>query len=143
MATTAEAVFESMRDQWLGPPGELSGDHLTDDVIVEIPFAAPGRPTRFVGKRHFLEAVNPQRAALQVRFDECRTTAVHHTTDPDTIIVEYELAGTSLKTNRQHTAAFIAVLTVRGGKVALWREYQNTMAILQALEDQPDIRQPS
>jgi ketosteroid isomerase-like protein len=140
MATTAEALFEHMRDQWLGRPGELSGDYLADDVIVEIPFAAPGRPTRFVGKRHFLEFANPQRAALPIRFDACRTTAVHHTADPDTVIVEYELTGTSLKTDREHTAAFIAVLTVRGGKIALWREYQNTMAILQALEDQPAIR---
>jgi uncharacterized protein len=30
-------------------------------------------------------------------------------------------------------AAFIGVLTVRDGKVALWREYQNTLAIQQAL----------
>ena len=31
------------------------------------------------------------------------------------------------------TAAFIGVLTARDGKIALWREYQNTMAIQQAL----------
>ncbi|WP_433411421.1 nuclear transport factor 2 family protein [Microtetraspora malaysiensis] len=65
--------------------------------------------------------------------DACRATVVHDTQDPETIIVEYELTGTSTKTNRQSTAAFIGVLTVRDGKVVLWREYQNTLAIMQAI----------
>ncbi|MGW0431768.1 nuclear transport factor 2 family protein [Micromonospora sp. NPDC003197] len=102
-------------------------------MIVEIPFARPGHPSRIVGKQEFLAFANPQRAALPVHFDECHTTAVHDTTDPNTIIVEYELTGTLTTTGQQPTAAFIGVLTVRDGKVARWREYQNMLAILQAL----------
>lgn len=131
--TTPHAVFERMRQTWLGEPGPLTGEDYADDVIIEAPFAPPGRPTRIVGRQRFLDFANPQRAALPVRFDDCRTTAVHETADPDTIIVEYELTGTVTTTNQQHTAAFISVLTVHNGKVTRWREYQNTLAIMTAL----------
>jgi hypothetical protein len=132
-AATPREVFQRMQQHWLGRPVALSGDDLADDVIVEVPFAAPGHVTRFAGKQEFLAFANPQRAALPVRFDECRTIAIHDTTDPDTIVVEYELTGTSMKTDVQSTAAFISVVTVRDGKVVLWREYQNTLAIMRAL----------
>jgi ketosteroid isomerase-like protein len=133
MVMTPREVFQQTQQQWLGRPTPLTGEHLADDVIIELPFAAPGQPARFEGRQGFLDFANPQRAALPVHFDECRTTAVHDTADPDTIIVEYELTGTLIETNQQHTAAFVCVLTVRDGKVTRWREYQNTLAILQAL----------
>jgi uncharacterized protein len=133
MTTTPREAFDRMRQQWLGHPMPLTGEDLADDVTIEIPFAPPGRPTRIEGKREFLDFANPERAGIPVRFDECRTTAIHETTDPETIIVEYELIGTSTKTDQQHTAAFIGVLTVHDGKVTLWREYQNTLAITHAL----------
>ncbi|HVV24595.1 MAG TPA: nuclear transport factor 2 family protein [Pseudonocardiaceae bacterium] len=133
MTATPRAAFDRMRDRWLGFPTALTGDDFADDVIIETPFAPPGRPTRIEGRQRFLDFANTERAALPVRFDACRTTAVHETTDPDTIVVEYELSGTSTRTDQRHTAAFIAVLTVHDGKVTLWREYQNTMAIMRAL----------
>lgn len=132
MPSTPRDLFEQMRQQWFGPAPALTGDFLADDVIVESPFAAPG-PHRIVGRQQFLDFANPQRAVFPVRFDACRTTAVHDTTDPETIVVEYELTGTSTTNGRQATAAFIAVLTARDGKIALWREYQNTLAIQHAL----------
>lgn len=133
MTTTAREMFARMQQDWLGPLDAMTGDHLADDVIIEMPFAAPGRPTRYAGRQEFLEFANLQRAVMPVRFDECRTLAIHDTDDPDTIVVEYEMTGTLTTTNQQSSAAFIAVLTVRDGKVARWREYQNTLAIMQAL----------
>ncbi|GIG88253.1 nuclear transport factor 2 family protein [Plantactinospora endophytica] len=132
MPSAPRDLFEQMRQQWFGQVAPLTGDLLADDVIVEIPFAAPG-PYRIQGKQQFLDFVNPQRAAFPVRFDACRTIAIHDTTDPDTIVVEYELTGTSTRTDRRATAAFVGVLTARDGRIALWREYQNTVAIQQAL----------
>jgi ketosteroid isomerase-like protein len=102
-------------------------------VVIEIPFAPPGRPNRFVGRQEFLAYANPQRAAMPIRIDSYETLAVHETADPDTIVVEYELTGTHLLTNKQATAGFIGVLTVADGKIKRWREYQNTLAMMQAL----------
>ncbi|MEV3920343.1 nuclear transport factor 2 family protein [Actinomadura coerulea] len=133
MPATPRDLFQQMRQRWLDHPASFIGDLLTDDAVVETPFAPPGHPTRFEGRQRFLDFAAPQRAALPLRFDDCRTIAVHDTLDPDTIVVEYELTGTNTKTAEQSTAAFIAVLTARDGKVARWREYQNTLAIMQAL----------
>jgi uncharacterized protein len=132
MTSTPRDLFAQMRQQWFGQAEPLAGDLLADDVIIENPFA-PAGPHRLEGRQQFLEYVNPQRATFPVRFDECRTIAIHDTTDPDTIVVEYELTGTSTRTGRAGTAAFIGVLTARDGRIALWREYQNTAAIQQVL----------
>jgi uncharacterized protein len=133
MSTTPHEMFQLMLQRWLSQSAGLTGDDLTDDVIVEMPFAPPGRPKRIEGRQPLLDHITPQRAAFPVRFDAGRVLAVHDTTDPDTIVVEYELTGTSLKTNKQSSAAFISILTMHDGKIALWREYQNTHAIMQAL----------
>jgi uncharacterized protein len=133
MHSTPRDLFEQMRQQWFGRATALTGELLADDVVMEAPFAPPGHPTRIEGRQRFLDIANPQRAVFPVRFDDCRTVAIHDTTDPSTIVVEYELTGTSTRTDRQATAAFIGVLTVRDGKIALWREYQNTLAIQRAL----------
>jgi ketosteroid isomerase-like protein len=133
MEPTPREVFQRMQQQWLGPPAALTGDYLADDVIIEMPFAPPGQQNRFEGRQQFLEFANPRRAAFPARLDECRTIAVHDTTDPSTIVIEYELTGTSTKTNQRSSAAFIAVLEVHDGKVTRWREYQNVVAIQQAL----------
>jgi uncharacterized protein len=132
VSSTPRDLFERMRQQWFGHTDPLTGDLLADDVVIESPFAAGG-PHRVEGRQQFLDFANPRRAVFPVRFDACRTTAIHDTTDPDTIVVEYELTGTSTTTDRQATAAFIAVLTARNGKIARWREYQNTLAIQQAM----------
>lgn len=131
--TTPRAAFDQMRQRWLDHNAVLTGEDLADDVTIETPFAPPGRPTRIEGKQRFLDFANAQRAALPVRFDACRTIAVHETTDPETIVVEYELTGTSTRTDQRHSATFIGVLTVHDGKIRLWREYQNTLAIMRAL----------
>lgn len=133
MTARPREVFQRIQQQWLGQPGALAGDDLTEDVVVEFPFAAPGRPQRFEGRQQFLDFANPQRAVLPVRFDACETRAIHETADGNTLVVEYELTGTSTKTNQQTTAAFVAVLTFREGRIAHWREYQNTLALAQAL----------
>ncbi|MES9541165.1 MULTISPECIES: nuclear transport factor 2 family protein [unclassified Actinomadura] len=133
MQATPREMFQRMQQRWLGHPTTFIGDLLADDVVIETPFAPLGRPTRFEGRQRFLEFAEPQRAALPVRFDACRTLAVHDTADPNTIVVEYELTGTNTTTSKQSTATFIGVLTIRDAQITLWREYQNTLAIIQAL----------
>ena len=61
----------------------------------------------------------------------CREIAVHETADQSVIVVEYELSGTLR--GEPAAAAFIAVLEVRDGKIVLWREYEDALAITAAL----------
>ncbi|AGL17460.1 nuclear transport factor 2 family protein [Actinoplanes sp. N902-109] len=130
---TPREIFDRMCAQWLANQPTFTAELLADDVVIETPFAAPGRPTRIDGRQRVLEYTRASRAAFPVRFDDCRTIAVHDTADPDVIVVEYELAGTHTTTGLTATAPFIAVLRTRDGKLAHWREYQHTLAIAQAV----------
>jgi ketosteroid isomerase-like protein len=130
-------VFEQMQQRFLANTVGLDGDRLADDVVIETPFAPPGRPRRTVGREAFLAGAVPGRAALPFHFDECRVVAVHDTADPEVIVVEYELGGTVIPGGERRSAAFIGVLRVRDGLITHWREYQDTFAIARALAQLP------
>lgn len=55
------------------------------------------------------------------------------------IIAEYDLAGTVTTTGQPATASFIAILTVRDGKIVHWREYQDTLGMAAALGQLPAL----
>lgn len=131
-------VFEQMQRFWLGSGG-AEMDLLAEDVIVEEPFAPPGRPRRFEGREQFLAFAAPQQATFPVRFEQVRNVVIHETTDPEVIVVEYELVGVVTTTGRRGTAPFIGVLRVRNGKAVHWREYQNVPAIAAALGQLPAV----
>jgi len=132
-------IFARMRQQWLSNAVDPMGSLLADNAVVETPFAPPGRPRRFEGREEFLAFAQAGRAGLPVRFEECREIAVHDTADPEVIVVEYELSGTVTTTGRRAAAPFIGVLRVRDGQVAGWREYQDAVAIAQALGQLPAL----
>jgi ketosteroid isomerase-like protein len=133
-------IFARMQQQWLGGAAEAMGSLLADDVVIETPYAPPGRPRRFQGRDEWLAFARAARAATPpLRFDECRNVVVHETTDPEVIVVEYELAGTVTTTNVHAAACFIGVLRVRDGRIAHWREYQNVLAIARALGQLPAL----
>lgn len=132
-------VFDRMRQGWLGN-AEFDGDLLAEDAVIEVPFAPPGRARRIEGRAEFLAMVARERGSMPVRLEDVRDVVVHETADPEVIVVEYEIAGTVTTTGRRAAAAFISVLRVRNGKVAHWREYQNTLAMAEALGQLPAMR---
>jgi uncharacterized protein len=126
-------VFEHLQRAWLGEVSDLTDGLWAEDVIVETPFAPPGRPQRWQGREEFSAFAAATRAALPVRLEEVRNVVIHQTTDPEVLVVEYELAGTVTTSGRHASASFIGVLRARNGQIVHWREYQNTLAMAEAL----------
>jgi ketosteroid isomerase-like protein len=124
-------VIDRMGASWTGGPGAWD-ELLADDVVIEAPFARGG-PQRWVGREEWLAFAVPSRARFPVRLDRFTKLAVHETLDPQVAVVEYELGGVVESTGQRSTARFIGVLRVRDGRIAAWREYQDTYAIQQAL----------
>jgi ketosteroid isomerase-like protein len=123
-------LYERMKQNWLGALTTLDEELWADDVVVETPYS--GR--RFEGRDAWLEYARAGRANLPpVRFEQVREIAVHETKDPEVLVIEYELTGVAVETGRRGTGRFIAVLRVRGGKIALWREYQDVDAMRETL----------
>jgi ketosteroid isomerase-like protein len=130
---TPTEIFDGMRARWLANLPTYDVDSLTDDVVIETPFAAPGHPTRTEGKQRVIEYTQAGRAQFPFQFDDCRNVVVHETADPEVIVVEYELVGTHMTTGVTASAPFIGVLRIRDGRLAHWREYQHTLAIAHAV----------
>jgi ketosteroid isomerase-like protein len=132
---TPREVFDRMREHWITNEVTFDDDSLSEDVLLEMPFAAPGRPGRIRGRAAVLAFVRAGHANLPFRFDDCRVLAVHDTADPAIIVVEYELAATMTATGVSAAATFIGVLTVHEGRISGWREYQNPLAMAWALQE--------
>lgn len=137
--TTPRQVFAAMCRHWLDHGGLGDSGLLADDAVIEAPFAPPGRPARYTSREEFLTATAAERANFPIRFEDVRDVVVHDTADPEVIVVEYTLAGVHTGTGRRASAPFAGVLRVRDGRIALWREYQNTLAIAAALGRVPDL----
>lgn len=130
-------VYRQMQEAVLREDGPtlLPADLLADDVVVETPFSLPGA-RRYEGRENWLAfyASRP----LPFRFDEFREITTRETADPEVLVVEYEFTGTVTTTGLAASAAFIAILRVRDGKILHWREYQDVMGIAQVLSLRPE-----
>ncbi|GAB3461155.1 nuclear transport factor 2 family protein [Actinophytocola sediminis] len=129
--TDTTAFANRVADYFLGH-GE-NHELWAEDLVIESPFARTDRQRRYVGRQKFLDATRESREALPVRFEEFRDVTVHDA--GETLVIEYELAGTVLTTGKKASARFIAVARVRGEQVTHWREYPDTQAITEALGD--------
>lgn len=138
----ARDVFARLVEDWLGNPAARSfpGNLLADDVVVEMPLAPTGWPTRVEGREQFVALSEAGRRATPLRFHACRDVIVHDTVDPTTVLVEYRLEGTVTTTGASVTAPVMALLHIHDGRIRQWREYQNVAALLPA---GPPKRRPS
>ena len=131
---SAREAFGRFQQEILCQSPDLTPGLYAEDIVVEIPFARAGMPTRLEGVEQFGALARAGRAALPVRFEEFRDVTIYDTADPAVIIVEYELAGTVTTTNRSSSAKFIVVMSVdERGRITHWREYSDHQAIADAL----------
>ncbi|MDN3241771.1 nuclear transport factor 2 family protein [Glycomyces tritici] len=130
-------VYRRMQEAVLSEHGPtlLPAELLAADIVVETPFSPPGM-RRHEGREAWLAfyASRP----LPFRFEAFREITTLETADPEVLVVEYELTGTVTTTGLAGSAAFIAILRVRDGEILHWREYQDVMAITQALSLRPE-----
>ncbi|NTX07512.1 nuclear transport factor 2 family protein [Myxococcus sp. CA051A] len=130
-------VYQRMQEALVGDGATLlPAELLAEDVVVETPFSPPGM-RRHEGREAWLAFYRARSAVLPVRFEQFRELATHQTHDPEVIVVEYELAGTVTTTGLRASATLIGVLRVRDGLIQHWREYQDILAISEALKLTP------
>ncbi|MGW6603205.1 nuclear transport factor 2 family protein [Streptomyces sp. NPDC055036] len=97
-----------------------------EDGLMEFPFAPDGWPRRLEGK----EAI----AAYMRHYDhvdlhDFPDLRIHQTTDPQTIVVEMRGVGRWVESDAPFDTTYIAVVTVRDGHIASYRDYWNPLAV--------------
>jgi ketosteroid isomerase-like protein len=70
--------------------------------------------------------------AFGLKYERYRTHAIHDTGDPETIVVEQEVLGTSASAG-EFVLPNIVVLTARNGQIARLRDYVSIPAAAAAM----------
>ena len=102
-----------------------------EDGILEFPFAARGYPPRLDGRAAVADYLRGYPDVLDVR--EIPAKMLHQTDDPDVVIAEFEAAGIVVATGQPYTMRYIAVITVRDGEIARYRDYWSPLAATEAM----------
>jgi ketosteroid isomerase-like protein len=103
-----------------------------EDAVHEYPFTRQGLPSRLEGRDEIVNWIAAGWQANALKYERYRTIAIHDTGDPDTIVVEQEVTGTSATTG-EFTLPNIVVLTARDGRIAHLRDYVNLLAAAAAI----------
>jgi len=109
-----------------------------EDVVIEMPFAAPLFPTRRTTTREELRAQFARPSGrTYTRVDNVR---ILESSDPDVAIIEYDLHGNVNETGRDFTLSYIQIITVKGGLITHSRDYNSIVQAAQAFGMEEQLR---
>jgi uncharacterized protein len=113
-------------------------DCYADQVVIEMPFAAGLGPKRIETTRGELRdrfgagtAVWPYTNLNDVR--------IHETLDPDVLVVEYQLEGTTASDKKSFALDFVMVMSFRDGLIVRSRDYTDPVAAARAMGRLPEL----
>jgi len=122
-ATPRETAERFLRAAIGADPGDMA-DCYAPNFVIEMPFAEPLFPGRVENTREELRA-RLRAGTASRRYKRLGNVAIHETTDPEVVIVEYELHGEFTETAEPFSMRFLMVLTVRDGQIVHSRDYSN------------------
>ena len=131
----ADRYFSLVR-QALGDlvDGEHFFDIVADNIVYEVlyhiagwPRAIRGRPDLMAQFRGYCDNVELQSADKLI---------AHKTDDGHTVVIEYEVRGTILRTGVKYENRFCSIIKMENRKIAHWRDYMDSLAAWNALTAQ-------
>lgn len=123
-------ILERFRNAAVRQSADAMRDVYAIDAVHEFPFTSPGIPSRLQGREEIIDFIVAS-WNMPLRYERYQTLAVHHTADPNTIVVEQQVLGTSTATG-SFVLPNIVVLVVRDGQIAHLRDYVNVRAAAEA-----------
>lgn len=137
MTSTPEATFRRMLDLMRTGDTDAAADTWATDGTAEFPFAIAGAPTRLTGRTHIRDYLRHLPDLMNLH--DIPAMTVHHTRQPDTIIVEFTATGTTTRTNDPYRLDYIVVITVHDGHITTYRDYWNPVATATATGTLPEL----
>jgi ketosteroid isomerase-like protein len=129
---TPAQILERRRELLLNRDTDGFVDLFAPDGAIELPFAGPDLPPRLDG-RQAIRDFSDRAAASPLRIDDLETVALHHTSDPEVVIVELLSRVTFAATGQRLAVRSIQVFRIRDGKILLFRDYFNPNGLADAL----------
>jgi ketosteroid isomerase-like protein len=134
---TPEETFRRLLDLLLAKDMDALADLWADDGTAAFPFAEGASPRRLDGR----EAVRDYLAGYPEHMDvrSVPTITVHHTQQPDTIVVEFTAHGYTVRTGEPYRLDYITVVTTRDGLITRYRDYWSPLAAAGAAGMLPEL----
>jgi ketosteroid isomerase-like protein len=127
--SVATEIVEQFLDLTIRDLASLA-ELFAEEVVIEMPFAAPLFPTQRTTTREELRSQFARSSGrTYTRIDNAR---IHESSDPDVAIVEYDLRGTVNESGRGFSLSYIQVITVKDGLIVHSRDYNNIVQAAQA-----------
>jgi ketosteroid isomerase-like protein len=121
-------IIEKGLEGWAS--GEDYFDLLADDVVFEYVISVPGYPKRVKGRKKVIDLYSDYDDYMTVRSAD--NLRVYRDSEASTIVLEYEVHGTSVQTSRPYNNRFVSIVTVKDDKVTHWRDYLDPISIFDA-----------
>ncbi|MER5474742.1 nuclear transport factor 2 family protein [Streptomyces sp. NPDC002935] len=104
-------------------------DLWDEDGVLEFPFAPPGWPERLEGRQAVADYMRHYPDHIDLHdFPEVK---IHQTAVPETIVVEMRGVGRLVESGSLFDMTYIAVVTVKDGRITSYRDYWNPLAVSQ------------
>jgi ketosteroid isomerase-like protein len=129
---SARFVFERLQHATLERDPRIA-ELFAADGVIEWPFARPGAPSRIIGQSAIRDLYAAWFRAPPLEYQHFIATVVHETTDPEVIVVEYEIHGVTNGSRTPFQLLVIRTMVVKDGHIVLLREYMNPLAMAEAL----------
>ena len=132
--TTPWAAFgrflQGVLEGLLDPELREVEDFFAPEAIFEFPFAPPGLPAQLEGAA----AIRAHLAKLpeMIEIEEFSQPLVYRTEQSGVRIVEFEVRGRAVASQRPYNQRYINVIRVSEGRIVHYRDYWNPLVVLEA-----------
>jgi ketosteroid isomerase-like protein len=136
---TPREVFECARRSMVERDADGFADLFAPDAFLEFPFscAAVGLPACLEGReqiRRHLHAVMAGSMEAGRRILGYDAVVLHETTDPEVIIVEFDLQGDVPRTGQSYQLPYVQVFRIRDGQILSMRDYVSAERLVEVLD---------
>jgi uncharacterized protein len=107
-------VVERLRSAATAQSASAMAELYAVDAVHEFPFTRPGLPSRLVGRDAIMEFIVAGWTG-PLRYERYETVSAYTTNDPDTVVVQQDVHGTS-STTGPFVLPNLVVLTVADGR---------------------------
>ncbi|HEV7370323.1 nuclear transport factor 2 family protein [Arenibaculum sp.] len=130
------AMLRAVLGDRLAPGAATFSDMFAPDAAFEFPFAPPGMARAARGRAE----IDRHLASLtDFALDAVSRPAVHWVEGGDAVVLEFEARGRNTRTGAAYDQRYVSVIELRDGRIALYRDYWNPLAVLAAFGGEDDV----
>jgi ketosteroid isomerase-like protein len=120
------ALVQTVLDMITAGQFDRLADHVSDDLVFELPYGPDFLPNPVVGR----DAWNEMQLMTFQMFSSfaLELLEVHACVDPDQAIAEYRSEAVVARNGNEYRNRYIGVFRFRDGKISHWREFHNPEA---------------